>query len=116
MSTRTFSFHSADISTCPQIFTGEIPWAGLRDGQVIVEVLINKNRPSRPPEPAMQRGLDDEMWNLMTACWRTQPRERPGMVSIVEKLMPGHGLEEELRARNHPSIPKSDLLLFKTQW
>lgn len=77
----------------PQIFSGQIPWAGLRDHKVITEILINQNRPLRPPEPAMQRGLNDQMWDMMTACWKTLPEERPHMRQVVDTLMPNYNWE-----------------------
>lgn len=94
-----FAFVCLEVSTVPlnvtpcpnlipiwQVFTGKIPFADLRDGQVVVEVAFHDQRPSRPPEPAAARGLDDHMWDLMQDCWRTQPADRPDMSVVLDRL------------------------------
>lgn len=95
-----------------QIFTSKIPWAGVGDGQVVIEVLVNDNRPPKPAKLAMRRGLDDQMWDLMTACWSKQLEKRPNMVFIVEELMPEYKWEEQPRARSRLDDKKSNLLIF----
>ncbi len=46
-------------------------------------VCIEDKRPPRPSEPATQRGLDNSMWSLMQACWKTEPSERPDMSQVI---------------------------------
>ncbi len=70
-----------------QVFTEEVPWNGLRDGNVIIEVCILDNRPSRPGESALERGLSDSVWKIMEACWKTQPNDRPEMVTVLSQLL-----------------------------
>ncbi|TDL20565.1 kinase-like protein [Rickenella mellea] len=72
---------------CWEIFTGQIPFANLRDGEVILAVAVNDERPSRPSEPATSRGLDDEHWRLMQSCWATLPVERPSMDEVNNILV-----------------------------
>ncbi|TDL20571.1 kinase-like protein [Rickenella mellea] len=71
---------------CWEIFTGQIPFANLRDGEVILAVAVNDKRPSRPAEPATSRGLDDEHWKLMQSCWATVPVDRPSMGEVKNIL------------------------------
>ncbi|TDL20573.1 kinase-like protein [Rickenella mellea] len=73
---------------CWEIFTGQVPFSNLRDGEVILAVAVNDKRPSRPTDPATSCGLDDEHWKLMKSCWATQPVDRPSM----EELLGGRGI------------------------
>lgn len=72
-----------------QVFTEAVPFSHLRDGPVLVEVVIHNRRPPRPSEPAMQRGLDDNMWKLMQDCWANSPTDRPRIDGIVDLLSKG---------------------------
>ncbi|TDL20566.1 kinase-like protein, partial [Rickenella mellea] len=71
---------------CFEIFTGEIPFANLRDGAVILAVAVNNQRPPRPTEPATSRGLEDEYWKLIQSCWATLPLDRPPMDEVNKIL------------------------------
>ena len=55
----------------------------------MVEVVMHDRRPPRPPEPALQRGLNDKMWDLMQLCWDGSPDRRPTVDAIVEVLSTG---------------------------
>jgi hypothetical protein len=71
-----------------QIFTGQIPFASMELYQAML-VSIQGQRPSRPlasDELSSSRGLNDEIWNLMEACWIREPSERPTADTIVERL------------------------------
>lgn len=71
-----------------QVFTKEVPFSLLRDGQVFIEVVIHDKRPPRPAidSAAAQNGLTDSVWALMERCWSTQPVDRPVMREVVEAL------------------------------
>lgn len=66
-----------------QVFTGDVPWPKLQDMEILRAVGFEDRRPPRPSKPATLRGLDDAMWDLIQACWRTKPTERPDMIQIV---------------------------------
>ena len=60
-----------------------------------MEVVMKKNHPPRPPEPAESLGLDDRVWQLMTDCWRYEADDRPGMQEVIRRLeamKPGYDL------------------------
>ncbi len=79
-----------------QVFTGEVPWATLKDGEIIRAVGFDDRRPPRPSEPAIQRGLDDAMWNLMQACWKTNPEERPNMMQVGTRFTSDSSVQESI--------------------
>lgn len=81
------------------MFTDEVPWGNMRDGNVIMEVCFFDKRPPRPSEPAMERGLHDEMWKLMEDCWKKYPVDRPEMTTVVHRLMPNYDWKEEMKER-----------------
>lgn len=69
-----------------QIFTGEVPFANLSDGAVVVQVVVHDKRPPRPSEPTTQRGLNDYWWITMQMCWLRTPANRPEMPVIIDWL------------------------------
>ncbi|KAH8110411.1 kinase-like protein [Phellopilus nigrolimitatus] len=76
----------AFASVCLEVFTEDIPFSQLRDGQVVLEVVKYDRRPPWPGAQAAQRGLSDDMWVLMEKCWATYPAERPDIQSVVQNL------------------------------
>ena len=44
-------------------------------------------RPSRPlREISRIRGLNDEIWDVIVACWTQDPNARPSATEVVERL------------------------------
>ena len=69
-----------------QIFTGKVPFAGLRDATVISEVAVHDRRPTWPGSTAVEKGLTEFLWFVMQDCWQTWPNDRPDMPSVVSRL------------------------------
>lgn len=69
-----------------QIFTEKAPFSDLREPEVMFKVVFSDARPPRPPEPAGNRGLSDEVWSLMQDCWAVRPNERPNMTTVVARV------------------------------
>ncbi|KAH8113199.1 kinase-like protein [Phellopilus nigrolimitatus] len=82
----TYSDVYAFASVCLEVFTGDVPFSHLRDGEVVLEIVIRDKRPPRPGASATERGLSDNMWALMQKCWTTHPFERPDIQSVVRDL------------------------------
>ncbi|TDL23524.1 kinase-like protein [Rickenella mellea] len=71
---------------CLEIFTGNHPFEDLvQDGSVIIAVLKG-DRPARPGEVATQRGLDNQVWQLIENCWMHEPLDRPDMAAVLSQL------------------------------
>ncbi|KLO08915.1 kinase-like protein [Schizopora paradoxa] len=70
---------------CLEIYTEEPPFPRLRDGQVILEVAVNRKRPERPTfeDHLPHRRLSDGLWMLMQECWQHYASDRPSMESAL---------------------------------
>jgi serine/threonine protein kinase len=64
-----------------QIFTGDYPFDSRSDEQVIV-LLADDKRPDRP----VHEQFTSRMWSLTKRCWRKDPKKRPDIPEVVEKL------------------------------
>ncbi|GMI31957.1 hypothetical protein TeGR_g13568, partial [Tetraparma gracilis] len=62
-----------------EIWTGKVPFEGLKLGQLIKKVCYEKKRPSTD-------GLDVGMKKLVEKCWAHDPDERPNFEEIKEEL------------------------------
>ncbi|KIM87637.1 hypothetical protein PILCRDRAFT_815214 [Piloderma croceum F 1598] len=95
---------------CYEMFSGEFPFHDICDYNLIFILKGGKrsSRPLEPPEPSgpspKTRGLDDDMWLLIEACWDQDPAKRPGADHIVKSLreLPNCGIDKR---------PRSDLNL-----
>ncbi|KAI5116420.1 hypothetical protein M0805_001383 [Coniferiporia weirii] len=76
----------AFAAVCLEIFTEDVPFSYLRDGEVVLEVAVKKQTPRRPGRVALERGLDNGLWELMVDCWTTNPCDRPTMEAVAHKL------------------------------
>jgi len=63
-----------------QLFTGLVPFAG--EEEPVYQLVRRNRRPPRPTSPA----LPDDLWNLITHCWRRDPFRRPPMERVLVKL------------------------------
>ncbi|KAJ7121957.1 hypothetical protein C8R43DRAFT_48929 [Mycena crocata] len=64
---------------CYEILTGSLPFPDLTDVAVMYQVM-HGHRPARSSK------ISDEVWNLMTDCWQTEPEQRPSAEEIVFRL------------------------------
>jgi hypothetical protein len=87
------------------MFSDKFPFHDIND-YIFISILKDGRRPSRPfeplepSEPSPQiRGLDDDMWLLIEACWDQVPEKRPGADHIVKSLreLPNRGKDERPR-------------------
>lgn len=80
---------------CLEIMTGEKPFRNCRRVANVIEYLVAKRLPERPTEDiVVMRGLDTRLWDVLLACWRWEPLERPNMLEIhrwFKTLKPGDG-------------------------
>jgi len=74
-------------SVCYEMFSGNLPFHDVRhDFQIMMAVQSGK-RPLRPShELSRNRGLNDDIWYLIGACWNQKPSQRPTSDQILELL------------------------------
>jgi len=67
-----------------KIFTGLPPFHdSSRPATVILKVMKNM-RPDRPPHPARQLGLEDQIWRVMQSGWASSACDRPSIQRFPE--------------------------------
>ncbi|KAH8116285.1 kinase-like protein [Phellopilus nigrolimitatus] len=76
--------------TCLEVFTEQVPFPDLRDGAVIMEVVLSKKRPTRPGGLAGGRKPEYYVWEVIKACWQTNPSKRPTIEQAIKDLSEGH--------------------------
>ncbi|KAH7904140.1 hypothetical protein BJ138DRAFT_1167071 [Hygrophoropsis aurantiaca] len=78
--------------TVLELLTHEQPWATVRNTPQVVIRISQNRRPTRPAgsvgEAALERGLDDHIWNLIQACWVTEPEKRLTIAEVKQALTP----------------------------
>jgi serine/threonine protein kinase len=73
---------------CYELLTGQIPLEGYRKGDY--DLVLSGQRPELPAH------MNDAVKELLHACWRAEPGERPGWTCIIQTL------KEELKL--HPLV------------
>ncbi|KAG6818414.1 hypothetical protein H0H93_005163, partial [Arthromyces matolae] len=74
---------------CYEIFTGDIPFVGIKLDATVSFKVMSGLRPQRPAPgslPWMTWGLTEDLWMLMEQCWETNPARRPSSVDINKRL------------------------------
>ncbi|KAF8178966.1 kinase-like domain-containing protein [Mycena galopus ATCC 62051] len=80
--------------TVLEIFTHEQPYNNIKN---TTEVVIRSAKGEHPPQPTdpkvVRRGLDDQMWALLSLCWITDPSLRPTIQQVLEGLETGEPIK-----------------------
>lgn len=94
ISTLSSKLNSSDL----QVFNESIPWKGINDGAVVLNVVILKQR---PPYPRFLEStqLGDLWWRLMTRCWAANAQDRPTLPAIIAILHTGDQTSSEWNLR-----------------
>jgi len=111
---------------CLEIYTEEVPFPRLRDGQVILEVAVRRRRPERPSSEdhhhqlLPHRRLSDTLWMVMQECWQHHPLDRPTMEAALLWLegmqvdfsdgTPGYGVNRTEACGPSYGLAKVDVL------
>ncbi len=69
-----------------ELFTGDHPYPRHRAPHTLVLAIANDVLPEFPGSPAVERGLSDQMWQLLQHCWRCDPAERPSTDELLQLL------------------------------
>ena len=68
-----------------QVLTGEIPFRGVGQYEVVCSVVHDKKRPGKP-ENASAIGFSDSLWDFTQRCWDGDMRLRPEVEEVVTHL------------------------------
>jgi len=68
--------------TILEVMTSKVPYSHRRYDTVVMLDVIRGVRPIRPAYPT----IHDHIWNIITACWDTNPQQRPS-AALVESWL-----------------------------
>ena len=64
-----------------EVLSGQYPFA-LHKDSIIVQKVIDGEHPERPEEA----WFTDDLWRTLEQCWSHQPRDRPTVEAVLERL------------------------------
>lgn len=70
-----------------QVLTGILPYEGARDHYSLVFRMKCRERPSRPTDLDGQLWSQDNMWNMLMACWSEEPDERWEVSAMYDQFL-----------------------------
>jgi hypothetical protein len=87
------------------MFAGQCPFANCKD--ILVVIMVQQGmRPERPKdELAQTRGLTNDIWEIMKACWAQDAAHRPMAHEVVTQLLNLPGLPPDNRATDDFKFP-----------
>ena len=69
------------------MFSGMLPFILMQHDYRVILAIQNGERPLRPSDEQSQaRGLTNEVWHIIEACWVQEPSKRPTASQIVDQL------------------------------
>ncbi|PBK98515.1 kinase-like protein [Armillaria gallica] len=69
-----------------EVFDGAIPWKGLNDAAVAMNVCYEKKRLPYPKHLGSTGRAAERWWEVMTKCWAYEPQDRPILIDIMTSL------------------------------
>ncbi|TFK56360.1 hypothetical protein OE88DRAFT_1740984 [Heliocybe sulcata] len=70
--------------TMLELLSHEKPWKEFRHAGPVLAAVQSGSRPARPGDPeVLERGLTDELWMVMQACWATERQDRPKIGEVL---------------------------------
>lgn len=67
--------------------THERPFSNINSTSQVIVQIHEGERPVRVTDHrVVERGLDDELWRILTTCWDADPGSRPTMLDLIAKL------------------------------
>ncbi|SJL06567.1 uncharacterized protein ARMOST_09909 [Armillaria ostoyae] len=69
-----------------EVFHGAIPWSGLNDAAVAMNVCYEKKHLPYPKHLGLTGHAAERWWEVMTKCWAYEPQDRPILIDIMASL------------------------------
>ena len=85
-----------------EVLTGRVPFPGY-NGVIVMRKVIDGERPERPQGPEATWFTDD-LWEMLDQCWSSQPKVRPTVEAVLERLDRGSTAWQPL-----PPSPNDDV-------
>ncbi|KIM33787.1 hypothetical protein M408DRAFT_33890, partial [Serendipita vermifera MAFF 305830] len=70
--------------TIYELMTGKVPFSRIKTSAMVIFAISRGERPSKPVNT--RHDWMPELFDLMQACWNTQPSSRPTMSSVSERM------------------------------
>lgn len=68
-----------------EIITGKAPYYYIKTDAIFQTHIVRGERPRR--EKYASPALTDALWSVLEDCWVQQPSSRPGMETVVQRLI-----------------------------
>ena len=85
-----------------KILTGRVPFHELNGYDVGLHI-INGYTPTIPDD-AEKIGIPDGMWEILESCWEKDPKARPSIEAVADRLQGFVGVVPGLDGRSSPSL------------
>lgn len=80
-------FNLQRLTTGYKIMTGGQPFQNIRKSRKLSNLVMSGARPRRPSEQAaIDRGLNNNLWDLLSRCWAHEPSGRPDIFQVNKEL------------------------------
>ncbi|KDQ17149.1 hypothetical protein BOTBODRAFT_598755 [Botryobasidium botryosum FD-172 SS1] len=71
-----------------EVYTEEVPFANIHSHPTIMRMVMNGESPARPTDrKAIERGLDDHMWEIARDCSQREPYARLDIRAAISRLL-----------------------------
>jgi len=67
-----------------EVLSGQVPLSQWNEW-IVMQKVIEGERPAKP-DGAEGAWFIDDLWEILTQCWATQPESRPGVNGVLEHL------------------------------
>ncbi|KAG6330270.1 hypothetical protein ID866_8821 [Astraeus odoratus] len=72
--------------TALELFTRREPYQGLRNSAAVTSHISRGKIPVRPGKVDTHSRMTDQWWDMMCWCWKLDPKARPNISGIVERI------------------------------
>ncbi|CAE6477252.1 unnamed protein product [Rhizoctonia solani] len=75
--------------TIYETMTGQIPYYGKHESNVVRLVTVKREPPERPKCMSSEDESRDKLWKLLVCCWSFEPTLRPnaaGVATAIKKI------------------------------
>ena len=86
-----------------EVLSGQAPFSSY-SGLVVMRKVIEGERPGRP-QGAEGVWFTDDLWEMLEQCWSPQPKDRPTVEAILERLEQSSAVWQPLPPSSDDGVP-----------